>query len=373
MQPVQQPLGDNGHVVSTKIAPQIFIFAMFNKEAENWLSDDSEFKFSRSIPLPGLSRDYGDVRATEDGRVCLLVLGTALINAALSVAALVSSGKFDLVKTYFLISGIAGVNPRQATIGAVAFAKFVVQVDTQQEFDARQISPSWSTGYIPSGADSPATFPSLLHGSEVFELNEELRRRAMLLANTASLVDSERSQETRALFSGSLDDKYHPATLPPGIIEGDALSSNTFWHGNLLSDAMGKTSSAYTNGKAQYVMTAQEDSAVLAALLRPALQGKVDFSRIIVTRSGSNFDRGPHDNKPIPIPLMLDSQVGADALQNLYLAGTKIVHGILEGWTETFHDGISAQNYIGDVFGSLGGTPDFLPKEIVNEHELFVN
>lgn len=49
----------------------------FNKEAENWLSDDSEFKFSRSIPLPGLSRDYGDVRATEDGRVCLLVLGTA--------------------------------------------------------------------------------------------------------------------------------------------------------------------------------------------------------------------------------------------------------------------------------------------------------
>lgn len=287
-----------------------------------------------------------------------MTAGKQVINAALSVAALVSSGQFDLRKTYFLISGIAGVNPRQATIGTVAFAKFVVQVDTQQEFDARQISPFWSTGYIPSGANSPATFPSLLHGSEVFELNEDLRRHAMLLASKASLVDSERSQETRALFAGSLDDKYHPATLSPSIIKGDALSANTFWHGNLLSDA----SSAYTNGKAQYVMTAQEDSAVLAAMLRATLLDQVDFSRIIVTRSGSNFDRGPHDNQPVPAPLALDPQVAADALRNLYLAGTKVVHGILEGWTETFQGGIPAQNYIGDVFGSLGGTPDFLPK-----------
>ncbi|GAP89479.1 putative purine nucleoside permease [Rosellinia necatrix] len=360
MQFVKQLPGYDSHAVNTKIAPQIFILAMFHKEAENWLSGDSEFNFSRSVPLPGLSRGYGDVKVTEDGRVCLLILGTALINAALSIAALVSSGEFDLVKTYFLISGIAGVNPRQATIGSVAFAKFVVQVDTQQEFDARQISPSWSTGYVPSGAASPATFPLLLHGSEVFELNEELRRRAMLLTSGVSLVDSERSQEIRALFAGSLDDKYHPATLRPSIIKGDTLSANTFWHGNLLSDAMGNTSSAYTNGKAQYVVTAQEDSAVLAAMLRAALQHQVDFSRIIVTRSGSNFDRGCHDNEPIPVPLTLDPQVAADALRNLYLAGTKIVHGILEGWAETFHDGIPAQNYIGDVFGSLGGKPDFL-------------
>ncbi|KAF2964109.1 hypothetical protein GQX73_g9472 [Xylaria multiplex] len=355
-----------GQALSTKISPKIFIFAMFDKEADNWLSNDSDFAFSRSIPLPGLTPGYGHVHSTEDGRVCLLILGTAspraVINAALSIAALVSSGQFDLLKTYFLISGIAGVNPTQATIGAVAFAKFVVQVDTQQEFDARQILPSWSTGYVPDGADSPASFPKYLHGSEVFELNEDLRRYAMFLASGVTLADSESARSTRASFIASPDNKYHAATLPPVIVEGDVLSANTFWHGNLLCEAMDNTAKAYTDGKAQYVMTAQEDSAVLAALLRAALQEKVDFSRIIVTRAASNFDRGPRDNEPPQVPLTIDPQIRGDSVRNLYLVGSKIVRAVLEEWAEKFDKGVTPQNYIGDVFGSLGGTPDFLPK-----------
>ncbi|KAI0532594.1 purine nucleoside permease [Xylaria digitata] len=362
MQLAQRFLDFVGQALITKITPKIFILAMFDKEADNWLSDDSDFTFSRSIPLPGLTRGYGHVHSTEGGQVCLLILGTALINAALSIAALVSSGQFDLLKTYFLISGIAGVNPRQATIGAVAFAKFVVQVDTQQEFDARQILPSWSTGYVPYGADSPASFPTFLHGSEVFELNEDLRHSAMIFASRATLADSERAKGIRASFVGSPGNKYHAATLLPRIVEGDVLSSNTFWHGNLLCEAMDNTTKAYTDGKAQYVMTAQEDSAVLAALLRAALEDKVDFSRIILTRAGSNFDRGPRDNEPPQVPLTVDPRLRGDAVRNLYLAGSNIVYAILEGWAEKFDEGITAQNYVGDVFGSLGGIPDFLPK-----------
>lgn len=36
-----------------------------------------------------------------------------------------------------------------------------------------------------------------------------------------------------------------------------------------------------------------------------------------------------------------------------------IVSGILDGWDATFATGIAAQNYVGDILGSLGGTPDF--------------
>lgn len=46
---------------------------------------------------------------------------------------------------------------------------------------------------------------------------------------------------------------------------------------------------------------------------------------------------------------------------NIYLAGREVVGGILDGWNSTFARGVNATNYIGDIFGTLGGTPDFGP------------
>ena len=81
------------------------------------------------------------------------------MNTALSVATLTSSTKFDLSKTYFLLTGIAGMNPKRATIGAVAFVKFGAQVDTQLEFDGREIPFTWDTGYTQMGAEDARCFP----------------------------------------------------------------------------------------------------------------------------------------------------------------------------------------------------------------------
>jgi purine nucleoside permease len=73
-----------------------------------------------------------------------------VMNPALTISSLTSSIVFDLSKTYFVLSGIAGVNPKVATIGTVAFAKFAVQIDLQVEFDGREIPLTWSTGYVPN-------------------------------------------------------------------------------------------------------------------------------------------------------------------------------------------------------------------------------
>lgn len=40
--------------------------------------------------------------------------------------------------------------------------------------------------------------------------------------------------------------------------------------------------------------------------------------------------------------------------------------GVLDGWNCTFKAGVKASNYIGDVFGSLGGEPDFGPGSITD-------
>ena len=47
------------------------------------------------------------------------------------------------------------------------------------------------------------------------------------------------------------------------------------------------------------------------------------------------------------------------AIDNIYNAGIEIVKGILADWDYTFKAGIKPTNYIGDIFGSLGGKPDF--------------
>lgn len=54
------------------------------------------------------------------------------------------------------------------------------------------------------------------------------------------------------------------------------------------------------------------------------------------------------------------------AIDNIYNAGVEIVKGVLNEWNCTFKDGVKPSNYIGDVFGSLGGEPDFGPGSITD-------
>jgi len=70
------------------------------------------------------------------------------MNAALTISSLTSLIVFNLSKTYFVLSGITGVNPKIAIISIVALAKFTVQIDLQVEFDRREIPLNWSMGYV---------------------------------------------------------------------------------------------------------------------------------------------------------------------------------------------------------------------------------
>ncbi|KAM0209467.1 hypothetical protein ACHAPA_005765 [Fusarium lateritium] len=355
----QQPAGD-------KLSPKVLLIAMFYEESRNWLSPESALQFPRKVRVPGLARGYEDIHVTTNGEVALLVVGTALINASLSISALLTSSLFDLRKTYFVLTGIAGVNPKRATIGSVAFAKFAVQVDTQLEFDAREIPSEWDSGYVPMGADKPDQFPGIVHGSEVFELNTKLRDYAFSLAKTVELEDSPEAARHRALWKGSPDGIFDRATEKPGVLEGDVLSSNTFWHGHRISEAMEKVAKVYTSGQGEYTMTAQEDNALLAGLLNATLQEKVDFSRILLIRSASNFDRG-HEDTPHQLPFVMDKGGLGPSTRNLYLTALKVVEGILENWDVKFEAGIAPENYIGDIFGSLGGAPGFGDKHSIDQ------
>lgn len=145
---------------SERIAPKVVIVSMFDPEAEVWWGIEEFNLLAQNISIPGLSPLFPEVHCTADGDVCQVVTGESEINAASTISAFVLSAAFDLSKSYFLVAGIAGVNPKVATLGSVTFAKYAVQVALQYEFDYRDLPANLTTGYIPFGVDSPGEYPT---------------------------------------------------------------------------------------------------------------------------------------------------------------------------------------------------------------------
>lgn len=86
--------------------------------------------------------------------------------------------------------------------------------------------------------------------------------------------------------------------------------------------------------------------------------------------AGSDFDRPPPGVDVLSHLRILDQNGFLIAIDNIYLAGVEIVKGILTDWDCTFDKGVEATNYLGDIFGSLGGKPDFGPGSITGGKQL---
>ncbi|KAI0696709.1 purine nucleoside permease [Cytidiella melzeri] len=307
------------------IAPKVFIITMFENERDVWIGLPDFNILAHNVTVPGFSPLFPQAHCTVDNSICLLTTGEAEINAAVTMTSLTASALFDLKDTYFLIAGVAGISPKEATIGGVTFARFAVQVGLQNEIDAREIPSNFTTGYIPQGATAPNQFPTELYGTEVFELNDNLRQLVIGMTKTLKLYDDADAASYRANYA-------------------------TFEN----------TTRLFTNGTGVYCTTQQEDNGTLEALLRAAVLGRVDFSRIILMRSGSDFDR--QFPGQTAAENLFGGLSGFDAsIKNLGIVGVPIVQGIVAGWDKTFGKGVKPSNYIGDIFGSLGGQPSFGP------------
>ncbi|KAF7302273.1 Purine nucleoside permease protein [Mycena indigotica] len=347
---------------STAIAPRVLILSMFDDEGGAWY-DIPEFNvLAKNITIPGLSPLFPQLHCTTNHDICQLTTGEGESNAAVSLTALTYSPLVNLTTTYILIAGIAGINPKIATVGSVTFARYAVQVGLQYEIDPREVPPGWSTGYFPQDSTAPGQFPGVFYGTEIYELNDALRQRAFNVAKTAKLNDSMDALPLRQQYAQN-PDFVSGGGSPPKVALCDTATSDTYWDGTLLAEAFENTVKVFTNGSGLYCSTQQEDNATLQALLRGALTKRVDFSRIIIMRTASDFDRqGPNQTA---VDSLLGPEPGYEpSILNIKIAGIKVVDMILNGWKDEFECGITAKNYVGDVFDSLGGKlkPDFIPK-----------
>lgn len=273
----------------------------FDAEANVWYDNFMQSGlgdlFSNNITTPGLSIEDPYVHCTSNHSVCQVTTSMAEINAAATMMALTVSPKFDFRSTYWLLAGIAGVNPQVATLGSVAISQFAVQVALQYELDAREMPENFSTGYFPIGTHGTGQYPTVLYGTEVMELNRDLRDAVSQFAKNATLVDSQDAELYRKRYSD--DGEYTAASEGPSVISCDTATSDVYYSGKRLSEGFGSYMSLITNGTANYCMTAQEDNAILEVLLRMQKANRVDFSRVILMRTGKLLNLNPEGTKAL--------------------------------------------------------------------------
>lgn len=311
------------HAKAPRPAPKVMIVSMFAPEAQVWLDHLGPW---RPVKVPGLSPDYPVVNCNR-AQVCVLTTGMGHTNAAVSTTALVMSRVFDLSRTYFLVAGIAGINPEQGTVGSVGWARYLVDFGIQWEIDAREMPPGWRTGYLGINTRSPADKPPLDYKTEVFQLDEALMQKAYALSRSVALSDSPEAQAARAKFSEA------PANQPPSVLQCDTLAGDTWFSGTALSQRASEWTKILTDGKGVYCTTQQEDNATYEALKRGASLKLVDLKRVAVLRAGSDFDRPYAGQTSADNLLNYAAQGGFNiALQNLYAAGNPLVQAITTNW-----------------------------------------
>lgn len=223
----------------------------------------------------------------NSGGVLAVLTGVGTAKAAGSIMALGLDPRFDLRKAYWIVAGIAGVDPADASLGSAAWAEFVVDGDLGYEIDGREIPAAWSTGFVPLGKSRPYELPLRGEGGEMYHLNTRLADWAFRLTQHLDLGNTPEMQKDRAQYSSP------NARRPPFVLRGDTISSSTFFTGVMMSKWANQWVKYFTSSQGNYVTTAMEDTGTLSSLQMLAKAGLVDWNRIMVLRTASDYDQPP--------------------------------------------------------------------------------
>jgi purine nucleoside permease len=271
------------------------------------------------------------LRTNADHTILGMVSGTTLVNATASMMALGLDPRFDLTHAYFLINGIAGVDPQVASIGSAAWASYVIG-DVAREIDGKDMPAEWPYGWFPVGAHAPnpPTVPiAPWTRSNLYVLNERLARWAFEQTKDLKLVDDDKVAAFRAEYRG-----YPEAQRPPFVLLGDTFASDYYWLGATMTQFARDWVRLYTEGKGRFAMTEMEDSGFMNALERLAAMKRVDHDRVMVLRTGSNYSmpRPGHTAVESLTAPYIGSRV---ALESAWLCGSTVLHRILAEWKTT--------------------------------------
>jgi purine nucleoside permease len=316
-----------GPVLAAPIPIKVVILTTFETGADTGDRPGEFQAFAERMPLsqtavvPGIERP---VRYSKDG--VLGVVTGMRGRPREAIAALISGGQFDVSKAYWLVAGIAGVDPRAASIGSAAWAQYIVDADPTYEMDEREIPADWPYGIYSLGTQKPGEKGSAAGSSGMaWKLDPGLVAWAYDMTKGVKLDDNADLAAARAGYPSEPN-----AQKPPFVLIGDALGTARFWHGDRRTQWARDWVKLWTNGAGTFVMSDCEDQGVLDVLTIYGAQGKVDPRRVLVLRTGSNYTRQPDGAQPV----LREFTPGgaAAAFEAAYRVAAPVVQAITAGW-----------------------------------------
>ena len=272
--------------------------------------------------------------------VLAILTGMATARAAASITALGADPRFDLTHAYWIVAGTAGVDPKVASAGSTAWARWVVDGDLAQELDPRDAPPDWPTGIVPYGRKTPyaAPTPALLgeNAGVAYALNSSLVDWAYAQTKDTKLPDDALLAKLRAPYSGL-------GAAPPFVLEGEGLMSARTWYGEKLNDWARQWVSYWTGGKGVFAMSAEEDTGVMQGLSFLAHAGRANLDRVLILRAGSDYTVGPPGMTAAQFmakETQEDFPATPEALNNLYLVASPVAAYLADNWTQTREDSV---------------------------------
>lgn len=285
-----------------------------------------------ALPFPAGVRSLAYDPKTH---VLAVLTGMATAKAAASIMALGLDPRFDLSHAYWIVAGTAGVDPKVASAGSAAWARFVVDGDLAQELDARDMPPDWPIGIVPYDRSRPyETPPPPMHSPSAnvaYALNPRLEDWAFIRTKDIALPDDTTLAQLRAPYSGE-------AARPPFVLEGDGLMSARTWYGERLNIWARAWVSYWTGGAGLFAMSAEEDTGVMQALTLLANDGRARLDRVLILRAASDYTVGPPGVTAAQF-LARETRDGfpaeAEALSSLYAVASPIARFLTDDWVHT--------------------------------------
>ena len=279
---------------------------------------------------------HHDLFYNEDTQVLGIVTGIGTAKSASAIMALGLDSRLDLSNAYWIIAGIAGIDPEDASIGSAVWSSYLVDGDLAHEIDPREMPSNWEFGYFARNTTSPFDPNKPAPTGEMFVANENLRDWAFDQTKDIVLPDTRLLEETRMLYT-----EHTNARKPPFVLKGGHIAAMTFWHGEILNEWANRWVAYWTNGKTDFVTSAMEDTGTFQSLEYLDRIDRVDKNRVMVLRAGSNYTMQP-TNMTAAENLLRENKGFAGletALESLYAVGSTVLEEIVDNW-DTYKDSI---------------------------------
>jgi len=252
--------------------------------------------------------------------------------------------RFDLRQTYFLLSGIGGGDPAQVTVARAVWIRHVVDGNPAFELDSRETPASWPYGIIALGATEPGKVPANVDsapaagvsdngsggvGRIAYNLNPSLVDWAYQLTKDVTISDSEALVASRAPYKG-----FPNALQKPSVSKGDSMGADHFWSGAIMTKWAEDWVRLYTRGADSLAIADCEDQGIVLAMNQLDRLGRVDFKRLLILRTVSNFTMPPPGvaAEKFLFDDLASSPGYLPALDANYRVGSVVVSALLQHW-----------------------------------------